>query len=283
VISSRRSTTQKLASLSALGVGAIALGTGKAHASVIYSGPISSTVGTVGFKAKALDSFSAVFGNAGIATTAHPPANKMSHYFRFQTLRYNGVSHAGSTVTNNNARGIGFLGDNRLQFAVTGSTNTRPGHPGHSFDLLPRIYNVGAVWGTSANANNARGGTVASRTWRTRTTSSGGVSRRGGPPHPLSYTDKYALFEFENGSNTYYGWVELSLQINGSNGPSGAAGPNLTVVSYAYTTDPNNPILAGELTEENTTPEPAPFELTGLGALALGAVGLRRWRAKRPA
>jgi hypothetical protein len=51
-------------------------------------------------------------------------------------------------------------------------------------------------------------------------------------------------------------------------------------VSWAYDTS-GAQIAAGQL--ESAVPEPDAFALTGLGALALGAAGLRRWRAARKA
>ena len=86
---------------------------------------------------------------------------------------------------------------------------------------------------------------------------------------PPSYTDQFALFRFNVGSQTDYGWLELSLQ-NGFD-----TGPTLAILGYAYDTS-GKPIPAGAI------PEPRQLPLA-LAALALGAVGVRELRAKRKA
>ncbi len=94
-------------------------------------------------------------------------------------------------------------------------------------------------------------------------------------------TDKFALFKFTQGSQTDYGWIELSMTLE----PSSPTGPDMTITNYAY--DCSGAVIkAGDLgTGPSTcaqasdfTPEPASFDLTGLAALALGAASVRRWR-----
>lgn len=80
---------------------------------------------------------------------------------------------------------------------------------------------------------------------------------------------EYVLFRFDVGSQTDYGWLELAL------GNPGGSGPFVRLIGYAYDTD-GQPIPAGAL------PEPQRLPLA-LGALALGAVGVREWRKKRRA
>lgn len=70
-----------------------------------------------------------------------------------------------------------------------------------------------------------------------------------------------------------YGWAQLNLSRPGS-----MHGPDVTVVDWAYDTS-GAQIPAGD----TGTPEPSTFALTGLSALALGAAGLRSWRAARKA
>lgn len=79
--------------------------------------------------------------------------------------------------------------------------------------------------------------------------------------------------EFSISGETHYGWVEVSL-VN----PLVAAGkPSLylgdTVIGYAYETNPNEPIRAGQTSEG---PEPGT-----LGLLALGSLGLGHWRRRK--
>ncbi|HUP03952.1 MAG TPA: hypothetical protein VMU19_08185 [Bryobacteraceae bacterium] len=73
-----------------------------------------------------------------------------------------------------------------------------------------------------------------------------------------TFTDEYAMFTFQDVNNvTQYGWVELSVAANA---------PFVEVDGYGYT---------------ETTPEPSTASLGAFGALALGALGYRRWRAAR--
>jgi hypothetical protein len=94
----------------------------------------------------------------------------------------------------------------------------------------------------------------------------------------LPFSDKFALFRFfGSSSNTFYGWLELSLAL-----PTDfSQGPNATLVALAYD-DTGLQIRAGQ-TVADSVPEPSTMALTGLAALALGAVGLRQWRAARKA
>jgi hypothetical protein len=91
---------------------------------------------------------------------------------------------------------------------------------------------------------------------------------------PFTATNKYFLFYFLDTSHAgdpRYGWGELSLANPGGNAQA-------TLVQYAYD-DTGAMIAAGDTGA--AVPEPNAFALTGLGALALGARGIRRWRAAR--
>ena len=108
------------------------------------------------------------------------------------------------------------------------------------------------------------------------TTSSGNTHH--GLNGKTSFNNEYALFTFQNGSTTLYGWVDLSYAVTDSFGPNGT--PDLTINSWAY--DTSGAVLpAGDTIPP--TPEPATGIETGLAALALGAEGLRRWRNARKA
>jgi hypothetical protein len=74
-----------------------------------------------------------------------------------------------------------------------------------------------------------------------------------------TFTSEYALFTFTDyDGNQQYGWLDLSVQANA---------PFVELLGYGY-----------------TTPEPIGELPAGLAALALGALGLRRWRiARKPA
>jgi hypothetical protein len=89
----------------------------------------------------------------------------------------------------------------------------------------------------------------------------------------IGYGTQYALFSFDVGSQTDYGWLELSL------GGVPGSEPFIRAIGYAYDTS-GKPIPAGAIA--GAIPEPKHLPLA-LGALALGAVGVREWRKKRSA
>lgn len=92
---------------------------------------------------------------------------------------------------------------------------------------------------------------------------------------PDNFDHMYLAFTFKDsdlpGNPLRYGWVEISL-LNPAAGP----GPEVTIFGYAY--DNTGAHLA-----TGAVPEPAPMALLALGALALGAKGLRSWRRNRVA
>ena len=71
-------------------------------------------------------------------------------------------------------------------------------------------------------------------------------------------------FTTNGGADTHYGWGEMSTEVGVS---------NFTVVRAYYESTPDTAIQVGAV------PEPATVGL-GLGALALGAAGLRRMRQR---
>ena len=91
---------------------------------------------------------------------------------------------------------------------------------------------------------------------------------------PGSFQRQYALFSFTDPATSQpdYGWLEMSAYM------SSRGGPRVTVIAAAY--DPSgNPLPAGA-----GAPIPEPQRLPiALGALALGAIGVREWRKKRNA
>lgn len=90
---------------------------------------------------------------------------------------------------------------------------------------------------------------------------------------PGSFSTKYLMFKFKDstlvGTPLRYGWVEMSLS-----NPANAGEPNLTITGYAYDN-------SGAQIPAGAVPEPASTALLAMGALALGAKGVRNWRNKR--
>jgi hypothetical protein len=91
------------------------------------------------------------------------------------------------------------------------------------------------------------------------------------------FSHKFALFSFYNTSQSAwdFGWAEISLAA--INNLDGTISETLTIENYAYD-DSGALLAAGDLTG---VPEPGTMGSMAMGALALGAVGLRRWRAAR--
>ena len=94
---------------------------------------------------------------------------------------------------------------------------------------------------------------------------------------PNSFNNEYLLFLFKDstqGNALRYGWAEVSL-FNGNINSS--EGPDVTIWRYAYE-NTGAQLPAGQV----QVPEPSSAALLALGALALGAKGLRAWRRNQP-
>ena len=91
---------------------------------------------------------------------------------------------------------------------------------------------------------------------------------------PNPYSHDYILFKFQDSTQANalrYGWVDVSLDNNNLNT---GEGPQLTIWRYAYDT-------TGTVLAAGAVPEPGSVSLLALGALALGAKGVRSWKRNR--
>ena len=92
-----------------------------------------------------------------------------------------------------------------------------------------------------------------------------------------SYDHKYLAWKFGDstqGNATRYGWIEIGLTVRGYN----AGGPLVTIYRYGWDNTGAKPSMG-----QTPVPEPSAAAMTVLGAMALGARGVRAWRQKRDA
>jgi len=224
---------KRLASLSALGAGALGIAAGPANANdIVFSGVINVQVPLTDFEYTMLGPNGAggfLKFNSGCQVTC----------FNFST-GVNIFSQPGKYGT---------------QFRLLGTKGYAQGEP------------LAAIWGTAAGKSTKSAVLKFRFDGRSSSTT-------------FNATDRYMLFRFQGGalSHDMYGWARIKISIRGS----------LDLVDWAY--DPSGVHLpagyhgAGEHDAEDIgTLEPSSNDATGLPALALGAPGLRRWRAARAA
>lgn len=94
-------------------------------------------------------------------------------------------------------------------------------------------------------------------------------------------TNQYLGLKFLINGEPHFGWARLSVSFHDGGTKKGTWETHLT--GYAYETVTNQSINAGQTTENDkqAAAEPASSQLVplkGLGALALGAVGIALWR-----
>jgi hypothetical protein len=130
---------------------------------------------------------------------------------------------------------------------------------------------LAAVWGTVAG----------------KSTKSADICFRfdgGGTQTTFNSTDRYLLFRFRGGAlkHDMYGWARIRVS------PGAVFAPQVNLIDWAY--DPSGVRLpagyhgTGQYdSDDPSAVEPSSFDATGLPALALGAPGVRKWRATREA
>jgi hypothetical protein len=88
--------------------------------------------------------------------------------------------------------------------------------------------------------------------------------------------DRYLGVTFAISGQQHFGWIRLSA---GCETGKGSAGVSAIITGYAYNTEPNQSILAGQQTSAAGDARMTRDRGT-LGQLALGALGLDLWRRK---
>jgi hypothetical protein len=224
----KQANMKRLASLSALGAGALGASAVNADASsIVFSGPVEVQIGLCpGCRHKA------------VFTGPNGAGGAFAFYRTFTTDRFS--RFAVSLADRRGAHGTYFraAGAHILSaFPIDAKWSDRKSFPGP--------WNVAAL-------------TTVTRYYTASTRFHG--------------KDKYLLFTFAGGQlpQTLYGWAQLRVSF----GPPNEI--DVTLVDWAYDTS-GAQIPAGD----TGAPEPSTFVLTGLAALALGAKGLRAWRAAR--
>lgn len=82
-------------------------------------------------------------------------------------------------------------------------------------------------------------------------------------------------FQFDRAGQLHYGWAEVELTEEATFG-------TFEVLQWAWEDTPDTAIAVGATSNTAAAiPEPTSMALTGLGLLAMGAGGVRRWRKKK--
>jgi hypothetical protein len=92
-------------------------------------------------------------------------------------------------------------------------------------------------------------------------------------------TNRFLGLKFKLNGEVYYGWAGFSSVTARGCGVEGR-GVTAVLTAYAYETEPNTPIYAGQSSDADTLGE-APPQPPTLGLLALGAPGLDIWRPRK--
>ncbi len=163
----------------------------------------------------------------------------------------------------------------------------------HKVELKP-VNGYAAIRAYSVSLRNFAKRANAGATWNaigTQTKTGGLIGRRatfyslgyptgGGVDLPGGFTDKYVAFRFQDstkGNANRYGWALMSMDIEPFSTPFAGTGPDVTLRRWAYD-DTGAMIPMGAI-----IPEPTSTAMVMFGALALGATGVRRWRAQKKA
>jgi hypothetical protein len=249
----KRANVRRLASLSALGAGALGVAAGAAEAGtpdaegIVYSGIVDEKVG-----------FGGGYGSGG---TIFGPGSKVGRL---------GLSQVRISVSSFQSHKAVIVGDYRPIFHRTFKVLCSTGMHTRHKPLIAALAQ-GSVFGLPPSSHSRPDGAIASSFENSR-----GFTQRTN----VSPTDKYLLFRWVGGGlpHPVYGWAQLSVTLGGGGYPSG---PDVTVVDYAY--DITGAQIPAGYRGKALDGDEGEFERSGLSALSLGAAGVRSWRAARQA
>lgn len=273
----KRKNLRRLASLSALGAGAMAAAVGTAEADMVVVN-VNQSVG-----------FDPGFSTAPIKASLPGGAG-------FSLTRILAFPLAGSTIVSQHTTGCGGLSIRggpcrttvgvkreiqafwrRVSFVTHGVNLVRSGghlaafsqngasHPGFpGFTLPPNgIASHSSVRTIEFNCVFTLNGCHNFIPFGTKT---GNLFRGIGSGNAFPGAYDYFHFTFQDNGQTLSGWGQLDVTV----GPG--VGPDVTLVDYAYETPAAPP---------PPVPEPSEAVPLALSALVLGAAGIRRWRAAK--
>jgi hypothetical protein len=252
----KKKNLTRLASLSALGAGALGVGAKNAHAGIVYTS-FPTPKPTVGFSTTTSFYVNPIASNLGFGgfrlfTTATPNTHSSTLHFDASVLAK--VMLQGlSGLKFQEAAGPGFIWN-----------NTAPIFSSKALRSKRYLYSINFTRTTYPTGTPSGGTTLTTRiNFKSSHFGTNVLQDRQG--------DFYLLFTFNpTGSQDLYGW----LHLNGLTNECGCQTLDTQLIDMAYED-------SGAFIQTGASPEPATMIPTGLGALALGATGLRRWRKSR--
>jgi len=257
----KKKNLTRLASISALGAGALTVGAHDADAAVIYTvfalpnNTVGFSPGTGGFFSINPIAPGGVGGFNLARNYSYTYTGPRSSYrsSRFFQLLLQGVG----SLQFQDAPGVGFMWN-----------ATAPVWSSSVLRSKKSVFRYGYSTFTTGGSSYSEGPPSSNRSVFSSTTYQMLRNRNG---------DFYLLFQFNpTGSQTDYGWLHLfAPPVNGCV----RCEPDIVAVDMAW--DDTGAFIAAGDTGSSSTPEPATAIPTGIAALALGANGVRRWRASR--
>jgi len=257
----KKKNVARLASLSALGAGALGVAAGTAQAAVVnpavavgFAGGVASwTVALPGTWSGAqghlnvLGTYAANRQSVRVVATAHALFQRVGGILKIAS---SGNTFSGARAKGTNVGVSAIIAGRHLSVGVTSGFAFGAGYPVGNFNLEYALFTFQSSLATTP-------------------------------------------------TNTAYGWLELSSSVRAANTLGtgfGSNAPQVTVLAYNFSL--NGPIESGDPDgihggctgdDENegddtggcAVPEPSSMAMFGLAALAWGATGLRRWRASR--